>query len=60
MRQKSLNDMDGRLIKLSGLSELNESPSIPEGLHESLHLLALSLDLDLGLELPEGIVQVHS
>ena len=35
-------------------------PNPPEGLDEPLHLLSFSLDLDLGLELPQGIVQVHT
>lgn len=33
---------------------------IPEGLHQPLHPLSFTLNLDLRLELPQGFVQIHS
>lgn len=31
----------------------------PEGFNESLHFLGLTLNANMGLELPERIIQIH-
>lgn len=31
----------------------------PEGFYESLHFLGLALNPDMGLELPECVIQIH-
>ena len=33
---------------------------LPEGLYESLYLLGFPLHADVGLELPQGLVQLHA
>lgn len=40
--------------------DADDAVMLPEGLDETLHFLGLSLHPDVGLELPQRIVQFHA